>query len=59
MKVPKPIFTHSFKGNAQANPYFTNPNSNLTASLGILPNPSNLRALVFANFGRLGPNLKC
>ena len=58
IKVPKPIFTLSFNGNAQANPYLTNPNSNLTASLGISPDPFNLKAIVLANFGFLGPNLK-
>ena len=56
--MPKPIFTESFNGNAQANPYLTNPNSNLTESLGILPKPFNLKAMVLANFGFLGPNLK-
>ena len=58
IKVPNPTFTLSFNGNAQANPYLTNPNSNLTESLGILPNPFNLMAIVLANFGFLGPNLK-
>ncbi len=58
MKVPKPIFRLSFSGNAHANPYFINPNSNLTESLGISPKPFNLMEIVFANFGFLGPNLK-
>ena len=58
MKVPKPIFKLSFRGNAQANPYFINPNSNLTVSLGISPKPFNLSDIVFANLGFLGPNLK-
>ena len=52
------ILTLSFNGNAQANPYLTNPNSNLTESLGILPNPFNLKAIVLANLGFLGPKLK-
>ena len=56
--MPRPILTLSFNGNAQANPYLTNPNSNLTASLGISPDPFNLKAIVLANFGFLGPNLK-
>ena len=56
--MPKPILTLSFNGNAQANPYLTNPNSNLTESLGIFPNPFNLKAIVLANFGFLGPKLK-
>ena len=58
IKVPKPIFKLSLRGNAHANPYFINPNSNLTASLGISPNPFNLNESVFANFGFLGPKLK-
>ena len=58
IKVPKPIFKLSLKGNAHAKPYFINPNSNLTASLGISPNPFNLNESVSANFGFLGPKLK-
>ena len=58
MKVPKPIFKLSLRGNAHAKPYFINPNSNLTASLGISPKPFNLSEIVFANFGFLGPKLK-
>ena len=58
IKVPKPIFKLSFRGKAHANPYFINPNSNLTASLGISPNPFNLSEIVLANFGFLGPKLK-
>ena len=58
MKVPNPIFKLSLKGNAHAKPYFINPNSNLTASLGISPKPFNLNESVFANFGFLGPKLK-
>ena len=56
--MPKPILTLSFNGNAQANPYLTNPNTNLTESLGIFPNPLNLMAIVLANLGFLGPKLK-
>ena len=58
MKDPMPILILSFKGKAHANPHLTYPNSNLTVSLGILPNPFNLNAIVLANFGFLGPNFK-
>ena len=58
MKVPKPMFKLSLRGNAHAKPYFINPNSNLTASLGISPNPFSLKEIVLANFGFLGPKLK-
>ena len=58
MKVPKPMFKLSLRGNAHAKPYFINPNSNLTASLEISPKPFNLSEIVSANFGFLGPKLK-
>ena len=50
MKVPKPIFKFPFNGNAQANPYLTNPNSNLAEFSGIFPSPFIRRDKVFANF---------
>ena len=52
------MFKLSLRGNAHAKPYFINPNSNLTASLGISPNPFNLNENVLANLGFLGPKLK-
>ena len=58
IKVPRPIFKLSLRGNAHANPNFINPNSNLTEFFGISPNPFNLNEIVFAYFGFFGPKLK-